>query len=195
MMLVSGYSSSVADRYGELRPVVVVTRDLPPGERITPETVSRSLELRRVPIRFVPVAALGEMADATGLELAAPVPAGSYLTGNLLRVPGGTRRRIRPAGRGRAPVELAVSGAGALNGARGRVDVLVTSEPTTGGNGRTVTAARAVPLLAVGRTGESDAGPGLTQVTLGLTRSEARRLIQAESFARRMTVLPRGGFR
>ncbi len=195
IVLVSGYSSSIAGTYGELRPVIVVTRDLAAGEKVRPRTATGGLELRRVPVRFVPAAALARAADAVGFELAAPAPAGSYLTGNLLRPPGSSRHRAPPAGRGRSPVELAVSGAGALTGIRGRVDVLVTSEPATGGSGRTVTAARKVPLIAVGRTGESASGPGLTQVTLGLTAAQARRLVQAESFARRVTVLPRSAGR
>lgn len=195
MVMVSGYSSSLAGTYGGLDPVVVVTRDLASGQRVVPKTVYGSLESRKVPGRFVPAAALSDPDDALGLELAAPAPAGSYLTGNLLRVPGNRRARLPRVGRGRSPVELAVSGAGALAGARGTVDVLVTSEPSTGGSGRTVVAARRVPLIAVGAAGGSDAGPGLTQVTLGLTPGQARRLVQAESFARRVTVLPRRGAR
>lgn len=190
--IVSGYSSAVTGSYGELRPVVVLSRDLPKGRRIAPRTAGNALEIRRVPDRFLPAAALASPADALGFELAAELPAGSYLTGNLLRAPGSDRPRIPSAGRGRSAVEIAVSGAGALTGTGGRVDVLVTSEPSTGGSGRTRIAARRVPLIAVGRPGASDAGPGLTQVTLGLTRRQAVRLIQAESFARRMTVLPRG---
>lgn len=191
--LVSGYSSSLADGYGELRTVAVLTRDLPAGRPVSIRLAERALAVRRVPARFVPAAALAAPGQAVGLELAAPAPAGSYLTGNLLRPPGPDRPPVRSAGPGRSAVELAVSGAGALTGARGRVDVLVTTEPTTGGDGRTRIAARAVPLIAVGRPGASESGPGLTQVTLGLTRRQAVRLIQAESFARRMTVLPRGG--
>lgn len=195
MTMVSGYSSSVAETYGELRPVVVITRDMAAGVRIDPRSSARNFEPRQVPARFVPAAALARPRDAAGFELAAPAPAGSYLTANLLRPPGGSKKPGPRVGKGRSPVELAVSGAGALTGARGTVDVLVTSEPSTGGSGRTVVAARRVPLIAVGRPGASDAGPGLTQVTLGLTRREARRLVQAESFARRVTVLPRGAKR
>lgn len=193
MILVSGYSSSVADSYGDLQPVVVIERDLEAGHQISPELAHRVLAVRRVPTRFLPALALADPVDAIGLEVSGPMPAGSYLTGNLLRPPGADRPQKPRAGRGRQAVELAVSGAGALTGVSGRVDVLVTSEPTTGGRGRTTVAASAVPLITIGRTGASDAGPGLTQVTLGLTRKEAVRLIQAESFARRVTVLPRGG--
>lgn len=195
MVLVSGYSSSVIDTYGELRPVLVLTRDLPGRRVLSAKAAGRNLEVRQVPGRFVPARALTSPADAVGLQPLAALPAGSYLTANLLRLPGSDRPRIRPPGRGRSAVEIAVSGAGALAGAGGRVDVLVTSEPSTGGRGRTTIAASRVPLIAVGRPGAADAGPGLTRVTLGLTRREAIRLIQAESFARRLTVLPRGGRR
>ncbi len=51
---------------------------------------------------------------------------------------------------------------------------------------------RAVPLLAIG-PGAEGPGPGVTSVaTLGLTRRQALRLIAAESFARKLTLLPRG---
>jgi hypothetical protein len=70
------------------------------------------------------------------------------------------------------------------------VDVVVTTEPGGSGSGRTYVAAPAVPLLALGPGAEG--GPGEATVTLGLTRSQALRLIAAESFARRVTVIPRG---
>jgi hypothetical protein len=47
-------------------------------------------------------------------------------------------------------------------------------------------------LIAIGTSGRSEAGPGLTEVTLGLTRRQAIELVDAESFARRITILPRG---
>jgi hypothetical protein len=90
-------------------------------------------------------------------------------------------------------VEIAVSGAGALAAfggqpVGGRVDVVVTTEPSGSEGGRTYVAAAAVPLLALAPTAEGEAGEAT--VTLGLTRSQALRLIAAESFARRLTVLP-----
>ncbi len=189
--LVGGYSSSVAETYGALRPVVVLTRGLVPGQAISPEVIASSVEVRQVPTRFVPTAAIGDPSFALGLEVLAPLPSGSYLTETALRPP----RRQRPgrprAGRGRHAVELSVAGAGAITG-RGRVDVLVTTDDDRGG-GRTVIAARKVPLLAVGAGGQSEFGPGLTEVTLGLTRKQAIRLVDAQSFARRITVLPPSG--
>jgi hypothetical protein len=49
-----------------------------------------------------------------------------------------------------------------------------------------------VPLLAL-RAAEEGAEPGASAAaTLGLTRRQALRLIAAESFARKITLLPRG---
>jgi Flp pilus assembly protein CpaB len=189
--LVGGYSSSVAESYGELRSVVVLTRSLVPGQVISPRVAAGSFEVRQVPARFLPVAALSEPAQAVGMETVAPLPAGSYLTGPGLRAPGSDKPKRPAAGRGRHAVELAVAGAGALSGS-GRVDVLITTDDDHGG-GKTVVAARRVPLIAIGRTGQSETGPGLTEVTLGLTSRQAIRLVDAQTFARRITVLPPAG--
>jgi Flp pilus assembly protein CpaB len=126
---------------------------------------------------------------------AAPIPAGSYLLATQLHPP----RESGPSavlGRGRQPVQIAVSGAGALAAAGAppvgsRVDVVVTTEPDGGGDGRTYVAAPAVPLLGLGPGGEGVEGEAAT-ATLGLTRPQALRLIDAESFARRITLIPRG---
>jgi hypothetical protein len=93
-------------------------------------------------------------------------------------------------------VEISVSGAGALLAAGpapagAKVDVVVTDEPDGPGPGRTYVAAAAVPLLAL-RPGLEGTTEGLAAATLGLTRRQALRLIAAESFARRVTVLAGG---
>ena len=66
----------------------------------------------------------------------------------------------------------------------------MTTEPSGSGSGRTYVAAPAVPLLALGPGGEGVEGETAT-ATLGLTRAQALRLIAAESFARRVTLIPR----
>ncbi len=53
-------------------------------------------------------------------------------------------------------------------------------------------AASGVPLLALGPPGQSDLGPDLSKVTLALTRRQALVLVEAQTFARRVTVLPGG---
>ena len=190
MSLVRGYSTSVVDSYGTMRPVTVVTREIGKGKEITAELARSGFEVRQVPARFAPAGVVSGAGSAIGLETVGPLYEGSYLTANLLEPPDSAKEKTPSPGEGRHAVEIAVTGAGALAGSTGQVDVLVTTEPRTGGAGRTYVAARQVPLLGIGQTGASDAGIGLTQVTLGLTRRQAIELVEAESFARKMTILP-----
>jgi Flp pilus assembly protein CpaB len=77
------------------------------------------------------------------------------------------------------------------------VDVVVTTEPGPGGgSGRTYVAAQGVKLLSLAQSGagESDLSgpqPDAWQATLGLTKSQALRLIQAQNFAREVRLIPR----
>jgi Flp pilus assembly protein CpaB len=193
--IANGYGDSVVRGYGELRPVLIAATDLPAGKPIDPRVAGADLEVRRVPARFAPPGTLMGPAEAVGLVPAAAIPAGSYLLTAQLRPP----EAAGPPGSlggGRRPVEIAVSGAGALEALGGpsvgsRVDVAVTTEPGGPSDGRTYIAAPAVPLLGLGPGGEGLEGETAT-ATLGLTRSQALRLIQAESFARRVTLIPRG---
>lgn len=192
--IANGYGDSVVRGYGELRPVVVATSELPAGKQIDPEVATSELEVRRVPVRFTPPGALAAPSEAVGLVPAAPVPVGSYLLAGQLHPP----RRSGPLGGlggNRRPVEIAVSGAGAFDALEApvgsKVDVAVTTESNGSGDGRTYVAAPAVPLLGLGPGGEGVEGETAT-ATLGLTRSQALRLIQAESFARRITLIPHG---
>lgn len=194
-VIADGYGAGAARSYGPLRPVVVLESGLPAGRRIGPREVGSALAVRRVPERFAPSGALASPAEALGLTARAALPAGSYLLAAQLGPP----RRRGPVGvplpLGRRPVEIAVSGAGALLAAglapRGaKVDVIVTSEPAGAGPGRTYVAAADVPLLALRPGPEGPTGPAAA--TLALTRRQALRLIAAESFARKLTVLPGG---
>lgn len=190
--IADGYGRSVVRGYGELRPVLIASGDLRAGKAIDPAIATEMLEVRRVPVRFAPETAMAAPREALGLVPTAPIPAGSYLLAGQLRSPrlAGQGPRL---GRGRRPVEIAASGAGALVAFGGqpvgsRVDVIVTSEPSGSDDGRTYVAAAAVPLLALAPAGAGE--PGEATVTLGLTRPQALRLIAAESFARRVTVIP-----
>lgn len=195
--IAEGHGSSVARGYGPLRPVVVAVTRLERGRAIDLALARAELEVRRVPARFLPPGALADPAEALGLVPLAAVPAGSYLLASQLRPPrSGQSGTV--LGRGRRPVAIAVSGAGALLGggavpAGARVDVVVTTEPSAGGAGRAYVAAAGVPLLALGPSAV-DAGVGASvEATLGLTRAQALRLIAAQSFARQVTILPVGG--
>ena len=197
-----GPAGGLSAQLGELRPVVVAKRPLPPGRALRPRVVRRTLELRRVPERFLPPDALSEPAQAVGRSPAAAIPAGSYLVGSQLATPRAEREptpRLQP---GRRPVEIAVEGAAAMaehaNGRR--VDVIVTSEPGPGGGaGRTYVAVRSVGLVDLRPAGgEAGSGDLLTDpaseawiATLALTRRQALRLIQAESFAHSVRLIGR----
>jgi pilus assembly protein CpaB len=199
--IADGYGSSVANQYGDLRPVVVSAAELRPGEPIGPGDL-RGLEVRRVPARFAPPDALSAPEEAVGREPAGPVPAGSYLLASQLRVPRSGDRGARPSlAHGRRPVEIAVTGAEALAAAGrspegSRVDVVVTTEPGPGGRGRTYVAAKGVVLLSLSERGGGVGGGdtalgagGDWSATLALTRAEALKLIQAENFARQVRLL------
>ncbi|HEY3553172.1 MAG TPA: Flp pilus assembly protein CpaB [Solirubrobacterales bacterium] len=193
--IANGYGDRVVSGYGELRPVLIAGSSLAAGKPIDPEAAAEDLEVRRVPVRFAPPGALSAPAEAVGLVPAAPVPAGSYLLAAQLHPPRAAGP-LASLGGGRRPVEIAVSGAGALEALGGppvgsRVDVVVTTEPDGVGDGRTYVAAPGVPLLGLGAGGEGVEGETAT-ATLGLTRPQALRLIEAESFARRVTLIPRG---
>ena len=190
-----GYGERVVAGYGELRPVLIASADLRAGEEIDPRAAAEKLEVRRVPVRFAPPGALAAPTQALGLAPGVPVPAGSYLLASQLRPPRDASGGGAVLGRGRRPVEIVVSGAGALSAlgvqpVGSTVDVVVTTEPEGSGNGRTYVAATAVPLLGLGPGGEG--GAGEAAATLGLTRPQALRLIAAQSFARRVTVIPGG---
>jgi Flp pilus assembly protein CpaB len=195
------YSASVADRFGELRPVLVASQRLPRRAAIGPRDAARELEVRRVPERFVPPDALTSVAEAVGRAPGAEIPAGSYVLASQLEEPRRKRSARSPIAEGQRPVEIEVTGAAAL-AAAGRspagtsVDVVVTTEPDTGGRGRTFVAAKRVELLALTEGGTDEAGdplpgPEAWTATLALTRSQALRLIQAENFSRQVRLLPR----
>jgi Flp pilus assembly protein CpaB len=200
--IADGYGTSVAGQYGDLRPVVVPGAELAAGETIGPGDIGR-LDVRRVPVRFVPPDALGSPEEAAGRAPVTPVPAGSYLVASQLREPRAERRRRPTLAGDRSPVEIAVTGAEAL-AAMGdspegtRVDVVVTTEPRPGANGRTRIAAEGVELLSLREGASGGSEPGLApagdwRATLALTRPEALRLIQAENFARQVRLMPHLG--
>ena len=148
-----------------------------------------------MPESFVPPDALGASEEALGRRLATALPAGSYLTASAFKAP--RPRSAQGAGppRGTTPVEIAVTGAGALAGTRtgpgDDVDVVVSGDAAPGpGSGRTYVAASGVPLLGLS---EARPEPGLEPdrwvATLALTREQALRLIHADSAGAQVRLL------
>jgi Flp pilus assembly protein CpaB len=195
--IADSYGSRVASGYGPLRQVVVATRGLEEGQVLGPRDVANDLQSRRVPVRFVPAGALRDPREALGLAPAVELDPGSYLIAGQLQPPEDAGGGVISLGRERRPVEISVSSAEALLATGmatpgARVDVVVTTEPSANGAGRTYVAAAEVPLLALG-PGADGPGPGGTAAaTLALTKPQALRLIAAESFARKLTLLPEG---
>lgn len=188
------YGSSVARGYGPLRSVVVIGASIRAGQRIDPKVIASNLATRRIPERFVPSGALAFPEEALGLAPEVSLPAGSYLLATQLRPPKHTDSSAGGLGHSRRPVELSVSGAGALLAAgptsvSTKVDVVITSEPSGAGYGRTYVAAASVPLLALRSEVEGSTEGGVATATLGLTKKQALQLIAAESFARKVTLL------
>jgi hypothetical protein len=166
---------------------VVAARPLAARGSLSAKTVEAALEVRRVPERFVPPDALASPAQAVGRSPSVPVPAGGYLLASQLGSGGAPARRHDGLPAGVSRVEIAVQGAGALAGRRGRrVDVVVAGQAIGLRGGRTYVAAAGVKLL------ELRAGPNQTWVaTLALTRPQALRLIEAEGFAQSIRLLER----
>jgi Flp pilus assembly protein CpaB len=187
------YRSRVESQYGELRPVVVATTELPAGDAIGAGEAARSLAVRRVPARFVPPGALRQPGDALGRAPGAAIPAGSYVLGTQLVVPELTQPAVPGLGRGKRPVEVSVTGAEALlvGGASPEgslVDVVVSQQAGLGNQARTYVAASGVELLALKGPG----GPGEGwSATLALTQRQALDLIGAEAATREIHLLPR----
>ena len=200
--LAGGYERSVTEQLGELRSVVVAKSRLPARRPIEPRQARGELEVRRIPAKFAPPDALAAPEEAVGLEPASSLAPGSYVLAGQLAAP---RRRADEAPRpahGMSPIELEVTGAGALlaGGGQGtRVDVVVTSEPGPGARGRTYVAAAGVELLGLTEGGASDpeddplaaaGAPPLYVATLAVSRADALKLIQAENFARQIRLIP-----
>ncbi len=196
-----GAGDVLATQYGELREVVAATAPLPAGQALGRTAVAETLEVRRVPERFLPPDVMTSPAQALGRRPATTIPAGGYLLASQFRAPDERASAAEPTvGGDRTPVELSVQGAGPLAGSgRRRVDVVVTTEAgPAGGPGRTFVAAEAVALLDL-RAGGGEATDGALPgspgepwiATLALTRAQALRLIQAQSFARELRLIGR----
>jgi Flp pilus assembly protein CpaB len=199
-----GDSPGVAAQGGELREVVVAARPLEARAPLRAKSLADAVEVRRVPASFLPPDALSTPEQAAGRRPAVTIPAGSYVVASDFTAPGPKpeRQPVAAADPGRRAVEITVSGAGALASASAQarsVDVVVTSEPGPGGGtGRTYVAAPAVELLdlrAADEAAGTDVAPGPATdawiATLALTRPQALRLIQAESFARSIRLIER----
>jgi pilus assembly protein CpaB len=184
-----------AERLGPEVRVLVATRDLRAGSRITRDTVG----VRRVPVRFAPPDALPSAEPVIGARTAAAVRAGAYLTASVFE--GRTGPDDRVLRRGERVVTVGVAGGTAAAGLEpgAHVDVLVSTETGAGG-GRTTMALAGAELLGVeaGARGEATSAPEgapasgpMALATLRVTVDQAIYLTAADNFAREIRLMPR----
>lgn len=199
---VGGKVRAVEARTGGPLPVVVAARDLPAGRKLG----SRDLIVREVPARYVPPDAVAAPGDAVGAKPAGALPRGAYVTaGALARADEGSAAGGGGLRRGERALEVPVAGGAPLSEAGGpgsRVDVVISTEPRSGG-GRTFLALENVELLALnGATatapdkapdtgGGGSSGAATATATLRVTLRQAVYLTAAQNFAREVRLLPR----
>jgi pilus assembly protein CpaB len=189
---VSRYTNDVRAQVGPLVPVVVARTELRRGTAITPGGAARALEVRRIPARYAPPRALASISGAVGFRLAVALQPGDYVSDLTLTSRGGGARAGDAGGR---TVEVAVAGAGSLEGAfqpGTHVDVLITSD-RGGGPGRTYLALQDAELLAfAGSTAVAGAGEtGKATAALRVSLRQAVLLTAAQNFARELRLVPR----
>jgi hypothetical protein len=177
--------------------VVVAGAPLERGTAVDGRAKKGAITVRQVPEPFVPPDALALVEEVIGRKLAVSLPTGSYLTASAFKPLSAGGRGPRAGGppKGTTPVEITVTGAGALAASRTGpgegVDVVVSGDSAPGPSaGRTYVAASGVPLLGLE---EAEAETGLESdrwiATLAVTRAEALRLIRAESTGAQLRLL------
>ncbi|MCW3015459.1 MAG: cpaB, partial [Solirubrobacterales bacterium] len=203
---VAGREAALDRRVGPTVPVIVARVDLPVGAALTPG----ALAVRRVPTRFVPNAAFTRTSQLQGLKAAVAIPAGTDLTGPLLRDPAATATAA-PDGRGgvltgsgtlragERAAEVVARGDARLLGPGSRIDLLVTRE-TADGAGDTTLALEDTEVLAAAPATADDghgsgggggaAGPRVA-LSLRVSLREAVALAAAQNFAKELRILVR----
>ena len=187
---VSRREAALEARLSPVVAVVVVRGDVPAGTRLT----ARRLALRQVPARYAPAGAFARPAGVIGLRAAVSLSAGTDLVPALLddgseasEQPGAP---VRP---GERVAELVARGSPALVRTGSRVDVLVTRDGPTGGQGRTEIALQDAEVLAAtaAPAGDGEAAGDRVAVSLRVTLRQAVELAAAEQYAREVRVLAR----
>ena len=180
-----------AERSGPSVDVLVATRDLPAGKRVTRDAVGRKL----VPARFVPPDALQSAEAVLGARTSAPVARGGYLTaavfaGEAARQGSALRRGERAVDRGRGGRRRPRGGRAGRPHGRARLHRDRSRRgPDDHGAGRRGAAAGG------GRRAERRSAAGPTVLaTLRVSLHQAIYLTAADNFARRDSpAAPPGG--
>lgn len=186
---VSRRETALRNRLGPVVPVVLVRRDMEPGDRIT----TAALAVRRVPARYAPAGAFTRPGPLIGARSAVAISAGTDLVPALLDDGRADAPAGAPVRRGERIAELVARGSHELVRAGSRVDVLVTQDEPSGG-GRTRIALEDAEVLAAAPAPDDDregGASGRVAVSLRVTLRQAVTLAAAEQYAREVRVLPR----
>lgn len=189
---VAGREAALRRRLGRPVAVVVVTRPLAPGQRIS----RAALGVRRVPERYAPRNVLGDPGAAVGQRVAVAIAPGTDLAPGALGTPGEPDTTPGPAlRRGERAFDLVAVGAPDAIGPGSQVDVLVTSDGARGAPGPTRVALGGAEVLEARRAaadrGPDDGGLPRVQATLRVTVRQAVALAAAVAAARQVRLLPR----
>jgi pilus assembly protein CpaB len=161
---------------GPLVTLAVAQRDLPADHRLR----GGDLAARRLPARYAPPDALTDPAQLAGARTAVPITAGAFVTAAVLGGTAGAADKEAALRPGQRAVSLRVSGALAEAQPGARADLVVSTQPLTGG-GRTFVALEDVELL----------GFSGTLATLRVTARQAVYLTAAANFAHEIRLLVR----
>jgi pilus assembly protein CpaB len=182
---VAGREAALQRAVGPTVPVVVARTRIAEGAPLAPER----LAVRRVPARFAPRLAYTSPASLAGTRAASELVPGEDVT--PAAVDDGTTPLGAPVRPGERVAELIADGSPALIRAGSRVDVLVTREDGDGTGSTAVALEDAEVLTAHAAPAGDDAATPRVAVSLRTTARQAVYLAAAQSFARRLRLLPR----
>ena len=174
-------------RLAPLVDVVVARDDLEEGRVLT----GGDLRVRRVPVRYAPLATAAAPAEVVGRELAVAVPAGADVGAGQLRDDASAGAAV--IGRGERAAEVTGTGSAELIVPGALVDVLVVPDTADGSPGRARVALSGAEVLAVREAAAGGMGEEAVTATLRVTVAEAVALAAAESRARAVRLLARSG--
>jgi len=154
------YAQAGAARWGEVRPTLVATTDLAAGAVVGPGDT----ELQQLPAVLVPATGLDRPAE--GQIVASPIYRGEPVSSERL-APAGLSPVAAALAPGRRGIAVPAGGAALPLQVGDLVDVLVTFDPDTVGDGE--------PTFPVARSA-TVVGVGEEAVTLGVAEEEATRV-------------------
>lgn len=183
LVSIFSYVGQVQSQVGPLVQVLAVREDVPAYEPLTEDRFQQV----EVPVRWAPVNALRDPAEAVGLVSATTLPAGTLLQGGMLS----ERPEVAPGQRAISIMVNSDTGVAGKIGPGMSVDIYATFQGTDTAPPYTIMAVTAAPIIEVGVpvAGEETNPDGsfaegeFVPVTFAVSRSDSLRIAHVESFA------------